>query len=123
MSKNELLRVCPYSGEEFYAKRSNQKFENAECRIAYHNHRNNLLRLMRAREDRRLHKNHKILVELMGDEKRKQFKRDFLHGKGFSTKVLTGLTKYRNVWVHALYNYLMYEGQDNTITFIQIDDE
>lgn len=123
MSKNELLRVCPYSGEEFYAKRSNQKFENAECRIAYHNERNNQLRLMRARHDRKLHKNHKILVELMGDEKRKRFKRDFLLGKGFSTEVLTGLTKYRDVWVHSLYNYMMCDGLHNSITFIRIDHE
>lgn len=119
MVTNELTKVCPYSGKKFHPKRNNQKFANDECRIAFHNHRNNKLRLERAKVDRHLHKNHKILVELMGAAEKRTFKRDFLAGKGFETGVLTGFEKLNDRWVHSLYNYVMIPIKEDTITIIR----
>ena len=123
MNATDSIKTCLYSGKEFCPKRNNQKFANDEYRVAYHNHRNNLLRLERAKVDRVLHKNHKILVELMDDAKQKRFKKDFLEGKGFSFNVLTGFHKYGEHWVHKLYNYIMFQSKDNTLTVIKINDE
>lgn len=123
MYRNEAMKKCPYSGDKFYPKRTNQKFLNDECRIAYHNDKSNELRTMRAKVDRILHKNHKIIVELMGDTVRKSFSLQFLEGKGYSTGVLTGFKKLNDKWYHTLYNFIVIQSKNDTVTVIKIDDE
>ena len=84
-----LKRVCPYSKTEFVPKRSNQIFATKECRIAFHNERNGLVRRKRRPITYQLDRNHKILDSLLGDKKETTVNKHYLRGAGFSYKIIT----------------------------------
>jgi len=107
------LRICPYSGEEFYPKRNNQKFAQLKYRIAYHNEINNKERRARAFIEKKLHRNFKILLELMKEKTKGSFSKEFLKGKGFSFDVLTNYEMYEGINRHAIYNFIISPSKNN----------
>jgi len=100
-------RTCPYSGEEFYPKRHNQRFACAKYRVAFHNDANNKIRRGRAFIDNKLHKNYQILLELMDDKERGVFHKQFLLGSGYSFNVMTHFEYYESHNRQAVYDFII----------------
>ena len=60
--------ICPYSGEYFKPKRSNQKYASKYNRVAFHNKKYRELKMPLERVNQILFKNHNIISELIGDD-------------------------------------------------------
>lgn len=114
---NVKIKICPYSGEEFFPKRQNQKFAQPNYRIAFHNEKYNKIRKDRLSVDKQLHKNYSILLLEMLEETKKVFHKQYLLGKGFSFGVLTHYQKIDKVNRQALYDFLIISEEDK-ITII-----
>jgi len=100
---------CLYSGEEFSPKRSNQKFASAQNRINYHNSKMCTLRKSRSFVDTKLHRNYRILNELMDGKENLSFHKQFLLGKGYSFDVLTHFEDEESKRYKAVYEFLVFE--------------
>ena len=107
-------RTCLYSGEQFYPKRNNQKFATSKNKETFHNNINNELRRARAFIERKLHRNFKILLELMKEKTKGSFSKEFLKGKGFSFDVLTHYEMYEGINRHAIYSFIIIPSENNT---------
>ena len=100
---------CLHSGEEFSPTRSNQKFASAQNRINYHNSKMCTVRKSRSFVDSKLHKNYRILNELMDGNTNKSFHKQFMLGKGYSFDVLTHFEDEEGKNYKAVYEYLVFE--------------
>jgi hypothetical protein len=84
-----MIARDPLTNEEFIQRRSNQKFATPDNRIAFHNRRANKLRESIREYTSALHRNLKILNELMEEESEARFHKQFLIGKGFNFSIST----------------------------------
>jgi hypothetical protein len=84
-----VKRICPYSGIEFIPKRSNQIFADSECRIAYHNDKNNAKRRKLATLFRPIEKQYDVLLKLLKGKKQVTVHKEFLRGAGFNFSLFT----------------------------------
>jgi hypothetical protein len=100
---------CLHSGEEFSPTRSNQKFASAQNRINYHNSKMCSVRKSRSFVDTKLHKNYRILNELMVGKVKVSFHKQFMLGKGYSFDVLTHFEDEDGKKYKAVYEYLVFE--------------
>ena len=100
---------CLYSGEEFSPKRSNQKFASAQNRIDYYNSKMSSVRKSRSFVDSKLHKNYRILNELIDGNTNKSFHKQFMLGKGYSFDVLTHFDDVDGQRYKAVYEFLVFE--------------
>ena len=100
---------CLHSGEEFSPTRSNQKFASAQNRINYHNTKMCAVRKSRSFVDTKLHKNYRILNELMDCKTNLSFHKQFMLGKGYSFDVLTHFEDEDDKRYKAVYEYLVFE--------------
>ena len=116
MIRNDLL-----TNEEFIPTRNNQKFACPENRIKYHNNRANVLRLQVAFINKPLHKNYKILLELMDGLCEKELHKQFLLGKGFEFGVFTHLKKILDDNQLAIYDFTVVPMNDNKVKLIRND--
>lgn len=89
MITNIEKRICPYSGIEFKPKRSNQIFANSNCRIAYHNNRNNAKRKELAKLFKPIEKQYEILLKLLNGRNQVQVHKEYLRGAGFNFSLFT----------------------------------
>jgi hypothetical protein len=105
MLSERKKRICPYSKVEFIPKRSNQKFANKECRVAYHNEISNNVRKKIAKTNKPLLNNHKIFSELLSGKNEGVFHQEFLVGKGVSFQVFTGLKKLDNDYAYQVFEF------------------
>jgi len=101
------IRICPFSNEEFYPRRHNQRFAQPSYRIKFHNNTNNEIRRARAFVDNKLHKNYLILLELMDGKQEGKFHKEFLNGKGYSFNVLTHYEFYESSNRQAVYDFIL----------------
>lgn len=108
------------TGEEFQPKKISQKFKNAQNRIAYHNKIANEQRKKNAKLDKPLHKNLKILNELMVGKNEATFHDQFLLGKGFDFSVHNRMALYNNANYFCVYQYI--KTHNNNYTKIIRDD-
>jgi len=99
---------CLHSGEEFSPKRSNQKFASAQNRINYHNSKMCSVRKSRSFVDSKLHKNYRILSELMEGKINLSLHKQFMLGKGYSFDVLTHFEDEEGKNFKAVYEYLVF---------------
>lgn len=116
MKRNDLL-----TKEEFIPTRNNQKFACSENRIKYHNNKANELRQNAAFINKPLHKNNKILLELMEGLTEKEFHKQFLIGKGFEFGVFTHLKKIAGENQLAIYDFTVLPTNDNKVKIIRND--
>lgn len=115
MKKHDLL-----TGESFYPKRITQNFANAENRILYYNRKANSIRHSVMYINTPLHKNLKILNEIMDDKEKGVFHKQFLEGKNYSLDVMTHFDSYNNKRVACIYHYAIINIEDEKVTFIKI---
>jgi len=113
MHRNDKL-----TNETFQPRRNHQIFARAENRIKYHNNKANKLRKEKAFVDRPLHRNIKILNEIMSDKKEAIFHKEFMRGKGFNFAVFTHYEILNNIKYQAIYQYIVIAHTDNKIKII-----
>jgi len=94
------------TGEEFQPKKISQKFKTAQNRIKYHNQKSNELRKKKAKVDGPLHKNLRILNELMEGKSEETFHDQFLLGKGFDFKVTNRVLSHKDQPYFCVYQYI-----------------
>jgi hypothetical protein len=109
MLQKNKKSLCLYSKEEFYPSRSNQKFANRQCRVDYHNDKNNTIRKKTAFINKPLMKNYKIFSELLADKSEGIYHSQFLIGKGFSFKIFTNLKEYNDGYAYAIFEFWYYK--------------
>ena len=109
MLQKNKKRLCLHSNQEFSPSRSNQKFANKECRINYHNDKNNAIRKKTAYINVPLMKNYKILSELLADKSEGVYHAQFLIGKDFSFSVFTNLKEYKDGIAYAVFEFWYYK--------------
>jgi len=110
-----------YTNEEFIPKRINQVFATSANRIAYHNKKANELRHFVSYIDKPLHKNLKILNEVMAGEKFKTFHKEFLKGKGFCFNICNHLNNLNGKSYFAIYQYTLISLENEKIKIIKND--
>ena len=109
-------RKCPYSGELFKPKRSNQKFASKKNRIAYYNQQYKKKRWPLKRINQKLFFNYSILELALKDKTEVMISNDYLRGKGFDFKFITHLIN-GNENFYGLYD-IMFKKFDNDHTQI-----
>lgn len=114
-----ILRNDKLTGEAFQPRRSHQAFARAENRIRYHNNMANKLRKEKAFVDRPLHRNIKILIEIMGDNNEASFHKEFMKGKGFNFTVFTHYENYNGKKIQAIYQFIVFAQSDTQIKVIK----
>lgn len=87
----EKIRRCPYSGEVFKPKRSNQKFASKKNRVNFYNQQYREKRLPLERINQRLFHNYSILEQELQKNTKAILSNDFLAGKGYDFNYFTQL--------------------------------
>ena len=77
----QLIKKDPLTGEEFIAKRSNQRFANAENKNRYHNRKNSELYKIRSPYEKLLKQSHRELIALYNPNSDNKFYVEFLKGR------------------------------------------
>jgi hypothetical protein len=95
------------TGETFVPRRATQKFAHPANRIKYYNDLANAVRKTKSAFDKPLHKNHKILNEIMGDKQEAVFNQHFLLGKGFDFRIHTGGEMYEGRHAYRIYHFML----------------
>ncbi|HLF52294.1 hypothetical protein [Flavobacterium sp.] len=108
------------TGEEFIPKRKSQKFATRANGIKYNNQKANKLREENAYIDKPINKNHKILIEMMGNERRKTFSEQFMLGKGFNFEVSNHYDMIEGIRHPFIYKFGIIINGDGTITIQKI---
>lgn len=114
--KKDLL-----TGETFKPSRINQKFARPENRITYYNNKANKLRLKKAFVNKPLHKNLRILEELLLNKTEVKIHMEFLRGKGFHFGVHTHFEEHAGKDRYAVYNFIIIQLQNDQIHIIKYD--
>ena len=115
MTRKDLL-----TGQEFYPSRITQKFACADNRIKYHNLKANKLRHSVMYVNSPLHKNLRILNEIMQGKDKGIFHKQFLLGKGYSLGVLTHYNEVEGKRISCLYHYSISIGINDSIIINRI---
>ena len=102
MKKN---RVCPYNGEEFEQKRTNQVYASRYNQIMFNNNKNRELQREIKEVNKKLLKNRRILSELLNDKKEKTFK--IITAGGFTIGGIYILGKVFKILAIAKTNYTL----------------
>jgi hypothetical protein len=101
------MRKDLLTGEPFVPKRKTQRFANAANRIAYHNRKATELRHQLAYLNIPLHRNFKILSDLMEGSNEREFHKQFLLGKGLDFNAFNNSEKYEGKNYYAIFNFIV----------------
>lgn len=115
-----MKRQDAFTGQEFYARRINQRFKCPENRIKYHNRKATKIRHSVAHINTPLKNNLTILNELMADGISKKFHRQFLLGKSFDFTVLTHLQNINGVDLPCVYHYAIHPIEKELVTITKL---
>jgi|LauGreDrversion4_2_1035121.scaffolds.fasta_scaffold25322_3 hypothetical protein len=101
-----LKRKDPYTGEEFIAKRANQKFVRPENRIKFNNDAANELRKQREYINKPIHIAHVKVIKLMDGRNEAEFSIDFLRGYGLNFNVFNHYVLYNGIQCPAIFEFV-----------------
>ena len=101
----QLIKKDPLTGEEFFAKRANQRFATAENKIRFHNRKNAEINKERAFIDRPCKQSHLILKELHNLKSDNIYNRYFLEGKGLRFDAFNRIVETKYGKLRAYYDY------------------
>ena len=111
----EKTKICPYSNEEFIAKRSNQIYACKEYRVESNNIKQRALRKTTEYTDKMLHKNYKILNSLLNNDESNSFSLDYLKGAGFDFKYFTSAKSDNKSTYYCIYDIAFKKTDDSNI--------
>lgn len=115
------IATDPYSGEEFFKTRINQRFAKPENRIKYYNDKSNLLRWKLSFVEKPLRKNYTIINSLMKNAKEKDFHKEYLRGTGFNFSVFSHFSKHGEKKYPTIYEYLIIADENERIKILRDD--
>ncbi|MGB2232728.1 MAG: hypothetical protein ACPH12_07360 [Flavobacteriaceae bacterium] len=111
--------ICPYSGEYFKPKRSNQKYASKYNRVAFHNRKYRELKMPLEKVNHILFKNHNIISDLIGDKNEIILSNDYLKGKEYNFKYMTHIIFKNDKTLFGVYNFLFTKVDESTTKFIR----
>ena len=114
----EKTKICPYSDEEFVAKRSNQIYACKDYRVESNNIKQRALKKTTEYIDKQLHKNYKTLNSLLGKSENHTCSIDYLKGAGFSFLYFTNAQSEDKATFYCIYN-IAYRKLDNSKILIK----
>ena len=117
-----MKKIDPYTKEEFIPKRRNQIFATEKNKSDYHNEQADILREKRAKIDKKINSNHRILLQLLEKVNIIEIDEKILEGKGFFFNVFNHTEKYHDRHVYAIYEFLFFKEKNNNIITIVKDD-
>ena len=122
-----MLKIDPYSSEEFIPLRCNQRFARSKNRTAFHNLINNEFRRKMDVINKPLMKNLKILDELFLSNKRTNnnsliFHREFLLGRNYDITKHTHYDVFEGQKYIACYNYIIIHLDKEKVKIIKTSD-
>ncbi len=114
MKKELKKQVCPYSGEEFIPKRTNQIYLKPEYRVAFNNQKNNDKRKLLAPKNKLLMKAREVLKSTLGNRMDIIVHEQYLRGAGLSFSVFTDFDedKISNRRAYSVYEFSYIEMTD-----------
>lgn len=98
-------RKDPFTGEEFYPKRNNQKFANRKNQIAFNNKKARLLRETQFPVNTALKQNLNILKVILAGRNSIEVSKTYLLGAGFNFQFYNRTLKKDGVKYQCIYNY------------------
>ena len=101
----QLIKIDPLTGEEFVAKRANQRFASVENKIRFHNRKNAEINKERAFIDKPCKQSHLILKVLYNAKSDNIYNRYFLEGKGLRFDAFNRIVDTKYGKLHAYYEY------------------
>ncbi len=118
--KNENLRICPFTKEEFFPKRNNQIYKDSTTQIKNNNLKSREMRSKFTPYFNLIMKNYFILEEIFLTKKGKA-SIDFLDGRGFDGRYIMYLNQKSNgIKTFGILDYDFYFTKDN---YIHIEKE
>lgn len=115
-----MKKIDPHTKEEFIPKRRNQIFATEKNKSDYHNEQAAILREKRAKIDKKINSNHRILLQLLEKVNTIEIDEKILEGKGFFFNVFNHTVKYNDRHVYAIYEFLFFkEKNSNKITIVR----
>ncbi|RYM34819.1 hypothetical protein ERX46_05440 [Brumimicrobium glaciale] len=95
----------PYTGEIFYAKRSNQRFANRENQVAYNNAKAKELRDQMAEVDIQIKRNWQILSDVLENADKLIQSKDYLLGCGYNFNFFNNIRESEGNQYFGVYDY------------------
>lgn len=111
--------ICPYSGEYFKPKRSNQKYASKYNRVAFHNRKYRELKMPLKKVNQILFRNYSIISELIGDDNEITLSNDYLNGKEYNFKYMTQIYMKDDKTYFGLYDLAFTKVNESTIKFLK----
>lgn len=109
----QLTKKDPLTGEDFAAKRSNQRFASIENKIRFHNRKNADINKERAFFDKPCKKSELVLRTLYNPKSDNIFHKEFLQGMGLRFDAYNHVEKVNNEKVFAYYGYAIRKVPDS----------
>ena len=109
----QLIKIDPLTGEEFVAKRSNQRFANAENKIRYNNRKNAEINKERAFFDKPCKKGELVLRTLYNPKSDNIFHKEFLQGMGLRLDAYNNVEEINNERIICYYGYALRKVPDS----------
>jgi hypothetical protein len=103
----QLIKKDPLTGEEFVAKRANQKFANAKNKSKFHNRKNAVLYKIRSPYEKRSRKSHLAMIALYNPKSENKFHVEFLKGKGVDLGAFNHVIKKPSGDLFCYYDYAL----------------
>ncbi|MFT7611098.1 MAG: hypothetical protein ACI9J3_000036 [Parvicellaceae bacterium] len=111
-----MKRKDPYSGEEFYPHRNNQKFASKENQIKFNNAKAQQKRDATATVNKWLNSNRNILKKLLGKKNSVSKSQDYLLGAGFHFHYFSNSAVIDGTPCQIIYEYYIVNNGDKTFT-------
>jgi hypothetical protein len=116
-------KIDPLTGEKFVPKNSLQKFARLENKIKYNNLKAKKYRDRSAFIYKPLYKNHKILIELIGNNTTIEEHAEFLKGRGFDFKKFTGWMLYNGKKYPLVYEFVLIFKPNQIVKIIKMSND
>jgi hypothetical protein len=100
-----MIKIDPYTGEEFFTHKGNQKFATRQNQIDYNNHMKLVDRDKKKLIDARLAANRRILQKLLGDNSEIIVSLDDLRAENFNFGTITHFSKKNNSTIFGIYEF------------------
>jgi len=113
--------IDPLTGEEFYKKRSNQRFASRSNQIKFNNMKAHRKRKAKGKEDRILDNNRQVLKIILGSDQEVIKSLDYLQGAGLDFGYNTHSVKREDqIWI-CIYDYAYTRISPNTFKIIKLE--
>jgi len=109
----QLIKKDPLTGEEFVAKRANQRFASIENKIRYHNRKNAEINKERAFFEKPCKKSELVLRALYNPKSENIFHKEFLRGKGVNFRAYNHVEEINNERIICYYGYALRKVPDS----------